>query len=237
MQPLCTNNPFHGDAQIVHHLHYRRSLLRRTLGLLLLNLPVKSISGFEIPGFDIVPICKECHQNSYGTSKSRRSLHYHKIWIQRGGIDNHQHWFTAWRLRINYFILFLWGIRSKELNLYPEHWGIPCGFLDWGESAYEAAEREVLEELGIKLSDFCFNINPQPDAVMSDPNPSENETVSLRFIVNCKVEELPELKTSSEVTEVKWMEVTRNGWKQEKLAFNHTDIIDWALCRSHIDGF
>jgi ADP-ribose pyrophosphatase YjhB (NUDIX family) len=129
------------------------------------------------------------------------------------------------------------GKRSKELNLYPEHWGIPCGFLDWGESAYEAAEREVLEELGIKLSDFCFNINPQPDAVMSDPNPSENETVSLRFIVNCKVEELPELKTSSEVTEVKWMEVTRNGWKQEKLAFNHTDIIDWALCRSHIDGF
>ena len=110
MQPLCTNNPFHGEAHIVHHIHYRRSLLRRTLGLLLLNLPTKSISGFEIPGFDIVPICKECHQNSYGISKSRRSLHYHKIWIQRGGLDNHQHWFTAWRLRINYFILFLWGI-------------------------------------------------------------------------------------------------------------------------------
>jgi hypothetical protein len=109
MQPLCTNNPFHGDAHIVHHIHYRRSLPRRILGLLLLNLPVKSIAGFEIPGFDIVPVCRECHQNCYGISQSSRSLHYHKIWIQRDGLDNHQHWFTAWRLRLSYLVLFLLG--------------------------------------------------------------------------------------------------------------------------------
>jgi ADP-ribose pyrophosphatase YjhB (NUDIX family) len=121
------------------------------------------------------------------------------------------------------------GKRSKELNLYPEHWGIPCGFLDWGESAYEAAEREVFEEIGIKLSDFCFGINPEPDAVMSDPNQSENETVSLRFVVNCKVRELPELKPGPEATEVMWMQVPGKEWKQEKLAFNHSDIIEWAL--------
>ena len=128
------------------------------------------------------------------------------------------------------------GKRSKELNLYPEHWGIPCGFLDWGESAYEAAEREVFEEIGIKLSDFCFGINPQPDAVISDPDPSENEAVSLRFVVNCKVQELPELKPSSEATEVRWLEVGKQEWKQEKLAFNHADIIEWALFCSHING-
>lgn len=121
------------------------------------------------------------------------------------------------------------GKRSKEMNLYPEYWGIPCGFLDWGESASEAAEREVFEEIGIKLSDFCFNINPQPDAVISDPNPSENETVSLRFVVNCKCQELPRLKSSSEATEVKWIELTGKEWRQEKLAFNHSDIIEWAL--------
>jgi hypothetical protein len=40
LQPRCTNNPWHGRATVVHHLHYRRSLLRRILGMFLLHFPV-----------------------------------------------------------------------------------------------------------------------------------------------------------------------------------------------------
>lgn len=108
-KPLCANNPMHGEAEIVHHLHYKRSLLRRLLGMLLLNPPKKSISGFEIPGFDIVPVCKQCHKNNYGSSKDPNSVHYYKIWKQGGGLDNHQTFFTAWRLRITYFIMSIFN--------------------------------------------------------------------------------------------------------------------------------
>jgi ADP-ribose pyrophosphatase YjhB (NUDIX family) len=124
------------------------------------------------------------------------------------------------------------GRRSSTMNLYPNFFGIPCGFLDWGESASEAVEREVFEELGIKLSDYCFGVNPQPDAVISDPNPAENETVSLRFVVHCTVDALPNLKPdTTETTEAVWMQVSGFdlSWKSACLAFNHTEIIHWAL--------
>lgn len=121
------------------------------------------------------------------------------------------------------------GKRSHEMNLFPNFWGIPCGFLDWGESASEAVEREVFEELGIKLSDYS-EIKQQPDTVISTPNPAENETVSLRFIIHCYVKSLPILKANSpETTEVEWMQVSNESWKNTCLAFNHAEIIDWAL--------
>ena len=123
------------------------------------------------------------------------------------------------------------GIRSEKMALYPSHWGIPCGFLDWGESASEAARREVIEELGLDLAEYCFEINPQPDAVITDPNPDENDTVSLRFVVHCNVHELPLLRADeAEVTNTKWLEIAMNPhWKDEPLAFNHIEIMEWAI--------
>lgn len=121
------------------------------------------------------------------------------------------------------------GKRSTSMSLYANYWGIPCGFLDWGESAWEAAQREVVEELGVKLV-YC-GLEPQPNLVVSKPNPVENETVSLRFVVHCRVGELPCLKPciAEEVSDVKWLEIYREGWESESLAFNHMEILKWAL--------
>jgi hypothetical protein len=84
LQSRCTNNPWHGKATIVHHLHYRRSLLRRILGMFLLHFPHTSVSGYEIPGWDCVGVCSRCHENYYGRSSSRTSVHYHQVWVQKG---------------------------------------------------------------------------------------------------------------------------------------------------------
>ena len=105
LQPLCTVNPFHGKASVVHHLKYKRSLLRRFLGLFLLHRPTKSVSGFEIPGYDVVTVCKHCHANDYGYGSHRRSLHYKTVWIKKGGINNYQVWYKALELRLKFWVL------------------------------------------------------------------------------------------------------------------------------------
>ncbi|BBD63352.1 hypothetical protein NIES2109_62020 (plasmid) [Nostoc sp. HK-01] len=105
IQPLCTNNPFHGHATIVHHLYYRRSLLRRILGIFCLHFPYASISGCEIPGIDIVPVCDLCHQNYYGRSGERASVHHPSIWKQNGGINNRQVESKVWELRLKFWLL------------------------------------------------------------------------------------------------------------------------------------
>jgi hypothetical protein len=107
LQPCCTNNPKHGKAKVVHHLHYRRALLRRILGMFLLHFPHVSVSGYEIPGWDCVGVCKNCHQNYYGRSGNRSSVHYHQVWVQRGGLNNHQTWLKATSLRIKFCLLVL----------------------------------------------------------------------------------------------------------------------------------
>ena len=122
------------------------------------------------------------------------------------------------------------GKRGSSMALYPDYWGIPCGFLDWDETASEAVEREVYEELGIRLSDYCFGVNPEPDAVITTPVKAENQTVSLRYIVHCRVDVLPTLQPDGkETTDAKWLDVSFTDWQEEDLAFNHKDIIEWAL--------
>lgn len=111
IQPWCANNPFHTHATIVHHLHYKRSLLRRLLGIFLLHNPFDvSVAGYEIPGWDIVPVCEVCHENYYGRSMNPSSLHNTRLWVQKGGLNNHQVWWKAYHLRFNFFIL--WVLRG-----------------------------------------------------------------------------------------------------------------------------
>jgi hypothetical protein len=101
--PRCTQNPLH-KACYIHHLKYKRSLLRRILGIFLLHPPCSSVSGFEIIGWDVVPLCHICHDNNYGRSHDRRSVHYVGVWRQYGGLDNHNVAWFRWKLRMQFWI-------------------------------------------------------------------------------------------------------------------------------------
>lgn len=103
LMPFCTCNPFHGRAVYVHHVKYSRSPLRRLLGIFLFHSPRKSVSGCEIIGYDAFPVCENCHHNVYGRSDRPNSVHYTKVWIQLGGLDNHNISSFAWRLRIKFW--------------------------------------------------------------------------------------------------------------------------------------
>ena len=122
------------------------------------------------------------------------------------------------------------GKRSKSMDKFPGFWGIPCGFLDWGETAAEAVRREVWEEIRLELTPDM--VNDQPNLVISDPDPTENETVSMRFVIRALRVKLPRISPGEEVSEVQWLEVDQGGlWKSIPLAFNHQEIIEWALGR------
>lgn len=101
----CTQNPIHSGTIAIHHLKYKRSIIRRIFGIALLHNPLQaSVSGLEIPGWDIVPVCSECHENSYGRSLSSRSVHCKGKWIQKGGLENRNSFLTTWKLRIMFVI-------------------------------------------------------------------------------------------------------------------------------------
>jgi 8-oxo-dGTP pyrophosphatase MutT (NUDIX family) len=124
------------------------------------------------------------------------------------------------------------GRRSQNLNLCPGDWGLVAGFLDWNESAKECVLREVWEELGIDLSLYT-DVPDQPNCVNSFPEKSENETISLQFIVKCDVDELPELKPQcDEVTDTFWHNVFTDLPPGMKLAFNHKDLMKWAYVKT-----
>lgn len=107
LMPFCTCNPMHGRGVYIHHTKYRRGPLRRILGLLLFHAPKKSVSGVEIVGYDVFPLCEACHRNAYGRSTDPNSVHYtgedNPKWIQLGGLDSHNTDCFAWRLRLKFW--------------------------------------------------------------------------------------------------------------------------------------
>ena len=47
--------------------------------------------------------------------------------------------------------LVLLGRRSKKCHTFAGHWSMPCGMIDSGENAEQAARREFFEETGVRL--------------------------------------------------------------------------------------
>ena len=127
------------------------------------------------------------------------------------------------------------GLRS-DLVLESGKWGLPCGFLDYDESAQDAVRREIWEELGLELGEK--DVNTQPNAVISKPVNEEAQTVSLRFIIHKSVKELPPLRPGKEVLSAVWLPVCLISSLEQKqpipikgmdMAYNHPEIIKWSL--------
>ena len=127
------------------------------------------------------------------------------------------------------------GLRSDKVPQSGK-WGLPCGFLDYNESASQAVRREIWEELGLELGEE--EVNSQPNAVMSDPFDGDDQAVGLRFIIHKSVNELPPLRPGKEVSSAVWLPVcliTATNGNQiipvegMDMAYNHAEIIKWSL--------
>lgn len=116
--------------------------------------------------------------------------------------------------------------RSNKMKRYAGHLGLPCGFIDFGETAAEAVIREVKEEIGLTVKPSI--VPSQPTMIMDDPAADVNQVISFRYLLTwaCN-DELPELIASDEALAPRWVNV--QVLPDEELAFNHRELILWGV--------
>lgn len=124
-----------------------------------------------------------------------------------------------------------WYILANERGSgtpdYHGYWNLPCGYLDYNETAEEAAMREVYEETGIR----CQNIKN----VGHSTSPNENRQNVCFFFVSFlegSVDDYPFSKDNMEKDEVggiRWVPV--EDAVNVKWAFDHDGIIERILAK------
>jgi ADP-ribose pyrophosphatase YjhB (NUDIX family) len=121
--------------------------------------------------------------------------------------------------------------------------GLPCGYLDWNETLYEAMIREVYEETSLFMPDYekyvIFDNNKQPFFVKDDPKADKRQNVSLLFITaydfinEPDVFPLAEIEAFSckETAMVKLMNLSEfyGTSMNYEWAFNHDETIKSAM--------
>lgn len=122
--------------------------------------------------------------------------------------------------------------RGQGTPDFQGHWSLCCGYMDWDEDAYDAARREIWEEIGLDVEGQGFSCQGgvhenQPWFVQSSPRAS-NQNISLRFWFGHEdISTLPELSMGNcepnEVDDVRWWKV--NDALELQLAFDQNTMI------------
>lgn len=106
---------------------------------------------------------------------------------------------------------------------FQGYWNAPCGYLDFDETAMQAASREVFEETGVSVtldqSDITY--------VNTDPH-SSKQNVTIRFMKSlCEQCDTIPLSTShmeeDEVESIAWIPISKVD--EYNWAFDHGNII------------
>ncbi len=106
------------------------------------------------------------------------------------------------------------GIVLVKRKNPPSGWAIPGGFIDYGESAEQAAVREALEETGLELEDLRqFHTYSAPNR---DPR---HHTISVVFTARSK--DKPEAGDDAEEIGI----FTRDNLP-DNIAFDHRKILE-----------
>jgi 8-oxo-dGTP pyrophosphatase MutT (NUDIX family) len=118
-------------------------------------------------------------------------------------------------------------VRRGSAMDYSGQYCLPCGYLDYDESAEQAAARELYEETGLIISPDNLKLLK----VRSDPNASNLQNVSMIFSCDYadtkKSEHNPDVNEVDEVTWYKSLEETAI------IAFGHAKLIDPLLIATH----
>lgn len=111
---------------------------------------------------------------------------------------------------------------KRDIEPYKNYWAIPGGFVGEKESLEDAAKRELLEETGVN--------NVYLEQLYSFGNPGRDprtRVISVSYFALISSEIALKTKGSTDVKEAKWFSIK----ELPDLAFDHAEIIDYALKR------
>ena len=129
--------------------------------------------------------------------------------------------------------------RSTTMMDCPNLWAIPSGYLDYDESGWEAAMREVYEETGLDITKYKDSIveNNYEDVFHVITHPSHNrQNVILEYCVILDFDksgqkfpiELEEYK-NKEIDKIQWLNMRELDHNKYEWAFNHNERIQNAF--------
>lgn len=134
-----------------------------------------------------------------------------------------------------YFILL--GKRGKGTPdvKFRGFWNLPCGYLDWDETAEEGIKREVFEETGVdieeisKRTDYTVlndeNLKQSKPWVVQTASIKGRQNVSLYYAFEFSGNYFPMLTTKysepDEVEDVRWVALSDIDEMENEFAFNH----------------
>ncbi len=114
----------------------------------------------------------------------------------------------------------------------PDKWCMPCGYLDWNETATECAMREMWEEAGLDVSTIAWfkveynGLNTTWD-INTNPTLNDNQDIALHYSFVISSDEFPILSSvnaeEDEVVDLKWVKLSE--FSEYNFAFGHDDRI------------
>ncbi len=105
---------------------------------------------------------------------------------------------------------------KRKNNPYKDHWALPGGFVDYGESTESAAIREAKEETSIDIELIkLFNVYSKPDR---DPR---GHTVTVVYLAKG---DLSQMKADDDAKEIEIFSF--KDLNLIDLAFDHDDILN-----------
>lgn len=117
------------------------------------------------------------------------------------------------------FLILKRGPKVSNTN----KWCVPCGYLDWNESASECAIREIWEESGLDLRDYKIKGQNEPIELVTEPNVNWKQDIAIHFKIEIESDNQPVLDLSivdsEETLDAKW--ITLSDINNYDWAFNH----------------
>ena len=108
---------------------------------------------------------------------------------------------------LNPELKFLLLKRSKKQKLYPNIWQMVSGKINDGESAFEAAIREMKEETGLDIYSSDDNLNKEFEIIprVNSFYSLEDDTIYLVPVFACQLDFEAKISLSNEHADYAWL--------------------------------
>jgi len=113
---------------------------------------------------------------------------------------------------------------KRRWQPYQDHWALPGGHVDPGETFSAAAHRELAEETGIELPHGTLERVDIYDTPDRDPR---GRYVTVAYIAH--IHGMPAPAAADDATDARWIPVDEAMADGFPIAFDHKQIIDDAL--------